>query len=121
MPEVLTDTTTTTEPVVTTTESLGWRAGLPDDLKQNTDIAAFKTVGDFAKNHLETAAKVTKLEGALKDAVPKLPDNATDDERCLYYDALGRPHEAKDYKLPGEDKNAPEWNALWKDNFHRMG
>jgi hypothetical protein len=104
-----------------TPESLGWRAGLPDDLKQNEAFVPFKTVGDFAKSHLETAAKVSDLTKKLEDYVPKLPDNASDDERNLYFDALGRPKTAKDYEFEGEDKNAPEWTNHWKQQFHSLG
>jgi len=116
MPE--TATTATTEP---TTESLGWRAGLPDDLKQNESFKSFKTVGDFANAHLETAKKLTDAEARLKDSIPKLPDNATDEDRKIYFDALGRPEKAGDYEFDGEDKNAPEWTSFWKQQFHSLG
>lgn len=117
MPE--TATTTTTES--TSTESLGWRAGLPDDLKQNEAFKPFKTVGDFAKAHLETATKLTAAEGKLVDAIPKLPDDASDEEKGIYYNALGRPEKATDYEFDGEDKNAPEWTGYWKQQFHALG
>jgi hypothetical protein len=113
------ETTTTTEPV--STESLGWRAGLPDELKQNAEFVPFKTVGDFAKSYLETKTKAADVERKLGDYVPKLPDNATDEERGLYYDALGRPKTASEYEFEGEDKNAPEWTNLWKGNFYSLG
>lgn len=102
-------------------EPLGWRAGLPDDLKQNEAFVSFKTVGEFAKSHLETAAKVADLTKKLEDYVPKLPDNATDEDRNLYYEALGRPKTASEYEFDGEDKNAPEWTNLWKERFHKRG
>jgi len=117
MPE--TATTSTTES--TSPESLGWRAGLPDDLKQNDAFKPFKTVGDFAKSHLETATKLTEAEAKLKDFIPRLPDNATDEERQVYFNELGRPEDAKDYEFDGEDKNAPEWTSFWKGQFHALG
>lgn len=113
-----TDATTTTAP---TTESLGWRAGLPDDLKQNEAFVPFKTVGELGKSYLETSTKAKELETRMADAIPRLPDNATDDDRALYYDALGRPKQASEYELDGEDKNAPEWTNLWKGEFHNLG
>lgn len=103
------------------TESLGWRAGLPGDLQKNEDFAKFKTVGDFAKHHLEVAAKVPELEKKLGDYVPKLPDNATDEDKNLYYEALGRPKQPSEYEFDGEDKNAPEWTNFWKQQFHALG
>jgi hypothetical protein len=102
-------------------ESLGWRAGLPDDLKQNEAFVPYKTVGDFAKSHLETVAKVTELNKKLEDYVPKLPDDASDEEKGLYYDALGRPKQASEYEFDGEDKNAPEWTNFWKQSLHGLG
>jgi hypothetical protein len=102
-------------------ESLGWRAGLPGDLQKDETFKQFKTVGDFAKHHLEVAAKVPELEGKLKDYVPKLPDDASDADRNLYYEALGRPKTAQEYQIEGEDKNAPEWNSSYKQAFHSAG
>ena len=117
MPE--TATTTTSES--TSTESLGWRAGLPGDLQQSEVFKPFKTVVDFAKSHLETAKKLTDAEAKLADAIPKLPDDATDEEKGIYYNALGRPEKAADYEFDGEDKNAPEWTSFWKQQFHSLG
>ena len=111
-------------PVVTPTPettSLGWRAGLPDTLKTNPDLATFKTVGDFATHALEVQSKVKELETKLADSIPKLPDDATDEDRNTYLDALGRPPKASEYEFDGEDKNAPEWTNFWKDNFHQLG
>src|SRR5208283_5269073 len=107
MPEATVETpvvNTTVTPIPETT-SLGWRAGLPDDLKQNTDLANYKTVGDFTKDALSWKGKVSELEGKLGDSIPKLPDDATDEDRNTYLDALGRPTTAADYKLDGEDIN----------------
>ena len=103
------------------TESLGWRAGLPDDLKQNEAFVPFKTVGDFAKTDLELPTKTADLERKLGGSVPKLADNASDADRSLYYDALGRPKQPSEYKLPGEDKNAPEWNAAVRQHLYETG
>src|SRR5271157_2714976 len=87
-------------------ESLGWRAGLPDDLKTNEVFAAHKTVGDFAKSHLELSAKATELEGKLGNVIPKLGENATPEDRNKFFEALGRPKEAKEYEFDGQSENA---------------
>lgn len=99
----------------------GWIAGLPDDLKANEVFTKFKTVGEFAKDDLDLRTKAADMEKKLSNSVPKLPDNATDEDRSLYYDALGRPKEAKEYEFDGEDKNAPEWTNFWKQEFHVDG
>ena len=89
--------------------------------RQSEVFKPFKTVGEFAKSHLEVAQKYSDLEGKLKDYVPKLPDNASDEDRALYYDALGRPKQSSEYEFDGEDKNAPEWTNFWKSEFHGLG
>jgi len=123
MPEAATmePSAATAATATTDTPSLGWRAGLPDDLKQNPDLANFKTVGDFAKHALEVETKAKELETKLGDYIPKLPDDATDEERQLYFDALGRPEQASEYEFDGEDKNAPEWTGFWKEQFYGLG
>lgn len=104
-----------------TAESLGWRAGLPDDLKQDETFAAYKTVGDFAKAHKETAAKVKDYEGKLSNSIPKLRENATPEERDQFFNSLGRPSKPEEYEFVNEDKNAPEWTASWKQDLHKIG
>lgn len=99
----------------------GWIAGLPDDLKTNEAFRDFKTVGDFAKSYLETTSKYSEAEKKLGSSIPKLPDDATDEDRSLYFDALGRPKQPSEYELDGEDKNAPEWSDSWKKEFHSLG
>jgi hypothetical protein len=103
------------------TPSLGWRAGLPDDLKENAAFTPYKTVGDFAKFHLETATKVQGLEAKLADAIPKLPDDATQEERDIYLMSLGRPETAEEYELAGDGKDAPEWTNYWKGELFKLG
>lgn len=81
----------------------GWISGLPDDLKTNETFTGFKTVGDFAKHHLETAGKVTDLEGKLAGAIVKPGDDATDEQRAAFRQAIGVPEKPEDYKLERPD------------------
>lgn len=113
MPEEVPQTQASTPP--------GWIAGLPDTLKTNETFTKFKTVGEFANDYLATTAKVSDLEKKVSNSVPKLPDDASDEERSLYYDALGRPKQPSEYEFDGEDKNAPEWTSQWKQEFHSLG
>ena len=99
----------------------GWVAGLPDTLKTNEAFTKFKTVGDFANDYLATTTKVSDLEKRVSNSVPKLPDDASPEERSLYFDALGRPKQPSEYEFDGEDKNAPEWTSQWKQKFHSLG
>ncbi len=114
MPEAVLDSTTTAAPP-------GWISGLPDPLKTNEAFTKFKTVGEFAQHHLDVSTKAADLEKKMGDYVPKLPDNATDEDRNLYFDALGRPKQPSEYELDGEDKNAPEWNQWSKGLLHSAG
>ena len=109
-----------------------WLAQLPGDLQTNEALTGYATLGDFAKSHLETTGKVkeyegkvTKLEGdyqTLKESsIPKLPDNATDEEKNIYQMELGRPEQWKDYELPGDGKDAQEWTDYWKQEFFKNG
>lgn len=102
-------------------DSLGWRAGLPDDLKANESFVPYKTVGDFAKAHLDTAAKLKDAEGKLGNSIPKLGENATQEEREKFFNSLGRPEKPDGYELDGEDKNAPEWTGYWRNELHKIG
>lgn len=77
----------------------GWISGLPDDLKGNQTFTQFKTVGDFAKHHIETASKVTDLEGKLTSAIIRPADNATPEEWKAFYTKLGVPEAADNYEL----------------------
>lgn len=104
-----------------TSESLGWRAGLPDDLKQDETFTPYKTVGDFAKAHKETAAKVKDYEGKLANSIPKLGENASQEEREKFFTQLGRPEKPDGYEFVGEDKAAPEWTKAYKDAMHKIG
>ena len=105
--------------------SLGWRAGLPDDLKANEAFTSFKTVGEFAKAHIETRTKLTEAEGKLKDAIPKLPEDATDEERDVYYHELGRPDKPEEYEFEKPTDGQPPLDdklvAASKTAFHRLG
>jgi hypothetical protein len=102
-------------------ESLGWRAGLPADIRDNEAVVPFKTVGDFAKAHIETATKAKEYEGKLANSITKLGDNATPEERDKFYNQLGRPEKSDGYEFVGEDKAAPEWTKAYKDAMYKMG
>lgn len=118
MPELVSPVISS-EPVAATPP--GWVAGLPDTLKTNESLTKFKTVGDLASDYLATSTKASDLEGRVSNSIPKLKDGATDEERAAFYDAIGRPKEAKEYEFEGEDKNAPEWTSRWKKHFHSEG
>jgi hypothetical protein len=103
------------------TQTPGWLAGLPSDLRDNEAFKPYRTVGDFAKAHLETANKAKEYEGKLANSIPKLGENATPEERDKFYTSLGRPDKPEGYELDPEKKNAPEWNKYWEDTLFSEG
>ena len=109
------------EALLTPPAAPGWVAGLPDQLKANESLTKFKTVGELASDYLATSTKATELEQKVSNSIPKLTETATDADRAAFYDALGRPKDAKEYEFDGEDKNAPEWNDYWKQAMYEVG
>lgn len=77
----------------------GWRAQLSDDLKSNEAFTGFEKIGDFANDYLKTKGSVTELEGKLENSIPKLSDDATDEDRAAFFNALGRPETMDKYEL----------------------
>lgn len=108
-------------PITPASTPPGWVSGLPDPLKTNESLTKFKTVGDFANDYLAVSTKASELEQRVSNSIPKLKDDATDAERSQFFDALGRPKDAKEYEFEGEDKNAPEWTNYWKQESHKLG
>jgi len=104
-----------------------WRAQLPADLKENEAFTSFKTVGDFAKAHLETSGKLKTVEGSIKDNyIPKLKDGASKEEMDAYHKALGRPDKPDDYafdkvEYPNGVKVDPEMESWFRKLAHDAG
>ncbi len=104
-----------------TTESLGWRAALPDTLKTHEALVPFKNIGEVGNAYIETAAKAKEYESKLSNSIPKLGENPTPEERENFYTQLGRPAKPEEYKFEAEDKSDPKWNSYWKTEMHKLG
>lgn len=105
-----------------------WRTELPEALRSHEAFAPYKSKSELWEgvvklhtDHSATAQKVTDLETKYKDSIPKLPDDASDEEKNIYQMELGRPEEWKDYELPGDGKDAQEWTDYWKQEFFKNG
>lgn len=103
------------------TETLGWRTELPESLRGHEAFASYKTKDDLWNGHIAAVTRSKELEGKLADSIPKLPEDATQEERDVYFLSLGRPEKAEEYAFDAEDKNAPEWNAHWKNEMFNLG
>jgi len=104
------------------TQSLGWRAGLPDTLKNHELFIPHKTVGDLGKVHIETVAKVKELEGKVANSIPRLSEKATDVEKAAYYKALGVPEKPELYEfVKGEGVEHDPVMVQWAQGvFHKL-
>jgi len=117
-----TQTQTQTDPT-----SLGWRAGLPDNLKNHEAFTPYKTVGDLGKVHIEVAGKLKELEGQMakinETHIPRLPENPTKEQVEAYYTAVGRPMKPEEYAFPKEEgqENSPEMVSWAQKTFFEAG
>lgn len=99
---------------------LGWRAALPDNLKNHDLIKGYTKPGEaiqaFVDLH-EKAGKMLSIPG----------ENATDDERAAFLKALGRPETADGYTfakpdgLPDGLPYSEESEKAFKAYFHELG
>lgn len=115
----------------TDSQSLGWRAGLPDPLKNHEALTPHKTVGDLGKVHIEALGKLkelegktAQLEGSLKNAIPKLPENATKEQVEAFYSAIGRPNKPEEYEFPkdaNDPEHSPEMVSWAQKTFYEVG
>lgn len=75
-----------------TVKTSDWKSGLPDDLKAEASITAFKGVGDLAKSFVETK----KLVGQSLRAPAA---DASEEDWDRYYKAGGKPNAPEEYKI----------------------
>lgn len=86
-----------------------WTSQLIDDLKGNEALTGYQTISDLAKDTLSLKEKATALEGKLTtDYIPKLAENATDEQKAAYKTAMGIPLKAEDYEIPVPDGESTE-------------
>ncbi len=104
-------------------QSLGWRSALPDEFKEHEFVKTFQKPGDFVKSAIEIKADRDVLKAKLDNSIPKLPENATQEERDVYYTQLGRPEKPEQYEIPevNGQKNSPEMVSWAQKEFHRLG
>jgi macrodomain Ter protein organizer (MatP/YcbG family) len=106
-----------------TGEKPAWVAQLPADLRDNPSFTSYKTIGELAKTHLsmtEKAKEAESLKAKLSDSIPKLTEDATDEEKADYYNRLGRPEKADGYEF--SDDNLDKKTVAWaKETFFKAG
>jgi len=109
-------------------QSLGWRAGLPDDLKNHEAFVPHKTVGDLGKVHIEVMQKVkelegkaTQMEGKLSKAIFKPGEKSTPEEVIAYRQAMQVPDKPEGYEFPKREgeENDPNLISWAQKLFHK--
>lgn len=78
-----------------------WRAKLPDDLKENEDLARFDNPGDLGREYLG-------LKGKAENSTQIPSEDADEEEWAEFYRKIGRPESAEGYGLIRPD-NLPEY------------
>lgn len=103
--------------------SLGWRAALPDDIKEHEFVKTFTKPGDFVKKALEIKTEYESLKPKLEKAIFKPDDKATDADKAAYRKAMGVPEKSDEYQFPpGKDGKVDEViGSFAKTSFHKAG
>lgn len=89
-----------------------WTAQLPDAHKGNEVFKGFKTIGDLAGDYLTKGTELETLKTQVANSIPKLTENATDEQKAAYRAAMGIPEKADDYNIPlveGMDNSLAPW------------
>ena len=94
----------------------GWLAGLPGDLRENETFKGFNTVGDLAKTYLEAQ---DKLNRAVTVKPPE--EGASDEDVQAYREAMGIPQKAEDYELPDHDLVGKDFADAQRELYHKQG
>lgn len=100
--------------------SLGWRAALPTEFKEHDLVKTHQKPGDFVKWAIETKTSHDTLKSQLDNSIPKLPENATDEQRAQFYTAIGRPDKPEGYEIKAEglDEGFVKWA---RESFFKHG
>lgn len=94
-----------------TNQSIGWRAGLPESLRNHEAFQAMGKVGDLGKAYLDQSDK-------LQRAVMIPGENAPPEERKAFLQKLGVPERPEDYEISTEDAS---FNDHFRKAAHEQG
>jgi hypothetical protein len=108
------------------TQSLGWRAALPDEYKEHEFVKTFDKPGDFVKTAIEIKTERDGLNDKLGKAIFKPDENATDEQKAAYKLAMGIPDTPDAYEL--DKPNLPEgfeyntdMEKWYRETAHKLG
>lgn len=81
---------------------------IPENLRGHEAFAGYKAMSELWQGHIDLTTKAKDLEGRLATAIPKLEDNATDEQKAAYKVAMGIPLKAEDYEIPVPEGESTE-------------
>lgn len=94
-----------------TNQGIGWRAGLPETLRNHEAFTAMGKVGDLGKAYLDQADKLAR-------AVVIPGTDATPEDRKAFLQKLGVPQNPEDYEISTEDAS---FNDQFRKAAHEQG
>lgn len=108
------------------TQTDGWRAQLPDDLKEHELVMPHEKLGDFVKAQIDVAKTKSDLDGKLANSIQLLKDDASDEDRATFFTKLGRPEKPEGYEfkkpdLPEEIKYDEDQEKEFRKLAHKTG
>ena len=108
------------------TPTEGWRAQLPDDLKDNEVMTQYEKIGDFAKAHIDLGNAKKDLDGKLANSIQLLKDDASDEDRATFFTKIGRPEKPEGYQftkptLPEDLKYDEDQEKEFRGTAHKLG
>jgi hypothetical protein len=104
-------------------ESLGWRAGLPGEFRENDWAKAHGKVGDFFKDAIAVKTERDTLKTQLGKAIFKPGENAKPEEIASYRKAMGIPEKPTEYEWATTEglENDPKMMEWAGGVFHKAG
>lgn len=94
--------------------SLGWRAALPDDLKNHDMVKGFTKPGDAIRDYV-------KVKGESAGLIKIPTDQSTAEEKEAFLSKLGRPENAEKYDLKRPDGLTDEnYNPQLENGFRQQ-
>ena len=100
---------------------LGWRAGLPDEFKENDWAKTHGKVGDFFKDALQVKTDHDSMKTKMEGAIFKPGENSTPEDRAAFHKALGVPEKSSDYDFTAADGvlHDPKMIEWAQGTFHK--
>lgn len=93
-------------------QGLGWRAGLPADLRDKSEFTAMRTVGELGKSYLDAQSK-------LEHAIVPPGENARQDEIQAFRAKLGVPESPDGYEI--DESGDKDFATEFRKAAHEQG